>query len=100
MQTEDMIVIDEFCASHQLEISFIHALKEYGLIEVIIVDQIQYIPNNDLSRLEQIVRLNRELDINLEGIDAVSNLLKRIENMQNEITALRNRLSFYEEENK
>src|ERR1700686_3748610 len=98
MQTEDMIVIDEFCASHQLEISFIHALKEYGLIDITIVDQIQYIPNNDLSRLERILRLNRELDINLEGIDAISNLLKRIENMQNEITALRNRLSFYEEE--
>jgi hypothetical protein len=100
MQTEDMIVIDEFCASHQLEISFIYALKEYGLIEIIIVDQIQYIPNSDLSWLERILRLNRELDINLEGIDAISNLLKRIENMQNEITALRNRLSFYEEENK
>jgi chaperone modulatory protein CbpM len=100
MQTEDMIVIDEFCASHQLEISFIHTLKEYGLIEIIIVDQIQYIPNSALSRLEQILRLNRELDINLEGIDAISNLLKRIENMQNEITALRNRLSFYEGENK
>jgi hypothetical protein len=37
------------------------------------------------------------LNINSEGADAIINLLKRIENMQNEITVLRNKLSFYEE---
>jgi hypothetical protein len=44
--------------------------------------------------------LYHELHINIEGIDAIHHLLQRIENMQHEIIALKNRLSFYEEENK
>ena len=97
MQPADMIVLDEFCASHQVEISFIRSLEEHGLIETIIVNETLYIPGNELSKLEQILRLNQELNINPEGIDAINLLLKRIENMQNEITELRNKLDFYEE---
>ena len=97
MEPVDMIVLDEFCASHQLEISFVRSLEEYGLIETIIVNETLCVPGNELSKLEQIVRLHRELDINPEGIDVINNLLKRIEDMQNEITELRNKLNFYEE---
>ena len=97
MQTGDMIVLDEFCASHQLEISFIRSLEEHGLIETIIVNETLCVPGQELSKLEQIVRLHQELNINPEGIDAINILLKRVENMQNEISELRNRLNFYEE---
>ncbi len=97
METTDMIVLDEFCTSHQVEVSFVRTLEEHGLIETIIVNETLYIQENELSKLEQIVRLHQELNINSEGADAIINLLKRIENMQNEITVLRNKLSFYEE---
>jgi chaperone modulatory protein CbpM len=95
METADMIVLDEFCASHRVEISFIRSLEEHGLIETIIVNETLCVPGNDLSKLEQIVRLH-QLNINSEGIDAVINLLQRIENMQTEINELRNKLDFYE----
>ena len=97
MEPTEMIVLDEFCTSHHVEVSFIRSLEEYGLIETIIVNETLCVPGNELSRLEQIIRLHRELEINPEGIDAISLLLKRIENMQNEITRLRNKLNFYEE---
>jgi len=97
METTDMIVLDEFCTSHQVEVSFVRTLEEHGLIETIIVNETLYIQENELSKLEQIVRLHQELNINSEGVDAIINLLKRIENMQNEITVLRNKLRFYEE---
>jgi len=97
MQSADLIVLDEFCASHQVEISFVRSLEEHGLIETIIVNETRCIPGDDLSKLEQIIRLHQELNINPEGIDAINLLLKRIENMQNEITELRNKLNFYEE---
>jgi chaperone modulatory protein CbpM len=98
MQTEDMIVLDEFCANHHIEISFVQSLEEHGLIEIIIINQARCVPVSELSKLEQIVRLYHELNINPEGIDAINNLLQRIEEMQNEITQLRNKLSFYEKE--
>lgn len=97
MQSADLIILDEFCASHQLEISFVRSLEEHGLIETIIVNETLCIPGDELSKLEQIIRLHQELNINPEGIDAINLLLKRIENMQNEITELRNKLNFYED---
>jgi len=97
MEQTDMIVLDEFCTSHQVEVSFVRTLEEHGLIETIIVNETLYIQENELSKLEQILRLHQELNINSEGVDAIINLLKRIENMQNEITVLRNKLNFYEE---
>jgi len=97
MESEQMIVLEEFCTSHQVEVSFVRTLEEHGLIETIIVNETLCIQENELSKLEQIVRLHQELNINSEGVDAIINLLKRIENMQNEITILRNKLNFYEE---
>ena len=97
MERPDMIVLDEFCASHHVEISFVRSLEEHGLIETMIINETQCVSGNELSKLEQLIRLHRELNINTEGIDAISNLLKRVENMQNEITELRNKLNFYEE---
>ena len=98
MESEQMIVLEEFCTSHQVEVSFVRTLEEHGLIETIIVNETLCIQENELSKLEQIVRLHQELNINSEGVDAIINLLKRIENMQNEITVLRNKLNFYEED--
>jgi len=97
MESADIIILDEFCTSHQVEISFVRSLEEYGLIHTIIVNETLCVPGNELSKLEQIVRLHQELNINSEGIDVIINLLQRIENMQNEIIELRNKLNFYEE---
>jgi hypothetical protein len=50
-----------------------------------------------LGRLERIVRLHFELDINLEGIETITHLLERMEAMQENIARLKNRLKAYEE---
>ena len=97
MDNTDMVTLDDFCASHHIEISFIQSLEENGLIETVIVDQALYITSNDLPKLEQITRLHQELNINPEGIDAINHLLKHIEEMKQEIVQLRNRIRFYEE---
>ena len=94
--TQDFIIADEFCASHQLEISFIYSLKEHGMIETIFIDQSLCFYADELPRVEQIVRLHRDLDINLEGIEVINDLLQRIEEMQSEIGRLRKRLDLYE----
>jgi hypothetical protein len=98
MEQADIIVLDEFCASHQVEISFVRSLEEYGLVQTIIVDETLCVPGNELSKLEQIVRLHQELNINSEGIDVIINLLQRIENLQKENNELRNKLNLYEKD--
>ena len=97
MENTDMIILDEFCASHHVEVSFIHSLEETGLIETVAVNQALYIASDDLPKLERITRLHQDLNINPEGIDAVNHLLRHIEEMKQEIVRLRNRIRFYEE---
>ena len=96
MQKDYLIAVDEFCANHNIEISFISSLQKNGLIEITTVKETGFIDPNQLLQLEKIVRLYYELDINLEGIETINYLLQRINSMQNEIIVLRNRLRLYE----
>lgn len=93
---ENLIPADEFCANHNIEVSFIRSLQENGLIEIMTIEEKGYIQSSQLQELEKIIRLYYELDINLEGIETINHLLQRINHMQDEITALRNRLRLYE----
>jgi hypothetical protein len=96
METEYLIALDEFCASHNIEISFISSLQQSGLIEITTIKESDFIEADQLQQLEKFVRLYYELDINLEGIETINYLLNRINSLQDEITALRNRLRIYE----
>jgi Zn-dependent alcohol dehydrogenase len=96
MQTENLIALDEFCANHSIEISFITSLQRTGLVEIKTIKESVFIDADQLRDLEKMVRLFYELDINLEGIETITYLLQRINSLQNEIIELKNRLRFYE----
>jgi len=96
MGTNYLIAVDEFCANHNIEISFISSLQQTGLIEITTIKETGFIDPNQLLQLEKIVRLYYELDINLEGIETINHLLQRISSMQDEIITLRNKLRIYE----
>ena len=96
MQRANHIAIDEFCSSWNIEESFINSLKETGLIEVVIVNETAYIDASQLQQLEKCIRFYYELDINLEGIETIMHLLQRVNNMQNDINDLRNKLRLFE----
>jgi len=97
MQKEYLIPVDEFCASHEIEISFISSLLDTGMIETKTINETIYLLDSQLQELETIVRLYHDLDINLAGIETIINLLNRNNEMQNEIISLRNRLRLYED---
>jgi len=77
--------------------SFITSLFDYELIEIIISEEQQYIHVTQIKNIEKFIRFHYEMDINLEGLDAVSNLLKQVESLKEEIVTLNNRLNFYED---
>ena len=91
------ISIVEFCRCHHLEYSFINSLNEHGLIETVIIEDTEYLERERLRDLERMVRLHTDLEINLQGIDAINHLLERVSNLQNEVRILKNRLSRFEE---
>jgi chaperone modulatory protein CbpM len=96
MTTENLIAAKQFCIYHEVEDTFITELQQAGLIEVKIVKNDPYIPESELQKLERLTRLHNELEINTAGIEAISHLLQRLEDIQEEMRQLRNRLTAYE----
>jgi len=96
MQIENLIALDEFCAKHEIEISFIDSLQQNGLIEITMIENAWFIDSDQLLQLEKFVRFYYELDINFEGIETISHLLERVNALQDELTMLKNRLGIYE----
>lgn len=97
MSTINLVLIDDFCTHHQIEFSFINALNENGLIEIISIDHLDYIANEHLPILEKWSRMYFELGINVEGIETIQHLLDRIGDLQHEVSVLRNRLGQFED---
>lgn len=95
---EEMVPASEFCMHHNIELSFIDSLNESGLIEIINIEEKTFVPASQLSHLEKLVRLYNEMDINLEGIETITYLLHRLNDMQQQILLLTNRLRMYENE--
>ena len=92
---QEYILITDFCTSHNIETHFVLELYEYGLVDVVIKENMHYLPIQQLPKAEKILRLHSDLDINLEGIAVITRLLNRMEKMQNEITRLKNKLDLY-----
>jgi DNA-binding transcriptional MerR regulator len=96
METAHLIPASDFCVHYNIEVSFLRSLQEYNLVPVTIVNETVYIEAEHLPDVERIIHLHQDLDINLEGIDAILQLLKRLEQTQEEMQALRNRLRMFE----
>ncbi len=97
MTTEIYIPIKTLCTHYKVETSFFQGLNDYGLIEITTVEQSPCVHKNHIKNLEAIVRLHHDLNINFEGIDTVLNLLQKINDLQNELIATKNRLRIFEE---
>ncbi|MDB5257562.1 MAG: MerR family transcriptional regulator [Chitinophagaceae bacterium] len=98
MEKEPLISIQQVCTHYNIAVSFFDSLQEYGLIEIVTIEETQFIPVEKIKDVERIWHLHDELDINLPGIEAITHLLQQIESMQGELTTLKNRLQRFQEE--
>jgi hypothetical protein len=89
MDKELWIPVDDFCLHYQIEQSFVSNLYESGLIEITTIEETGCIHANQLSSLEKYVRLYYDLQINVEGIEAITHLLDRIKELQHEVRRLK-----------
>ncbi|AYN03137.1 MULTISPECIES: chaperone modulator CbpM [unclassified Flavobacterium] len=97
MNNKNLIQIKQFCLYHEIEDNFISKLNDYGLIEIIILKEEQYLQPEQLPSIEKMIRMHYDLKINLEGIDAIAHLLNKIETLQKNLTATQNKLRLFEQ---
>lgn len=96
MRNEDLIPAEEICFRYKVERQFVSSLYESGIIEIVTVEETEYIHCDHLADFERMMRLHKDLDINLEGLEAISHLLEQINKLQKDNRQLRNRLGLYE----
>ena len=98
MENNQLVLIDQVCVHYEVELNFIDSLEEYGLIQLVVMDNTKYLSPDDLQYVEKMIRLKYELGINMEGIDVINNLLLQIDNLQNELVLAKKKLSIYEQD--
>jgi hypothetical protein len=92
MENENLIPVEQLCSHYHIEVSFMNSLSEYGLIELVSVDETTYVTTGQLKDIEKMIRLHFELDINMEGIDAIYHLLRKVDELHSELKTARNQL--------
>lgn len=97
MGAKNYIAITDFCYSHKIDESFVFSLEEYDLIQIDYVEKQPFFHQDDLPKLEKMVRLHQELNINLDGLEAIHHLLEKIEKLQEELIVLKRKVNRFEE---
>ena len=77
--SENRLLYSECLRIYEVEESFIDSLHEVGLIRVVGLDEERFIEYDDLPDLEQFIRWHYEMDINVEGIDALRHMLEKVD---------------------
>ena len=97
MNEEKLILINHLCTNYQVEMSLFSELHDFGIIEILTIENSYFIHEDKISVVEKVVRMQKDLHINLEGIDTVLNLLDKINDLKSELNTVKNRLRLYEE---
>mgnify|MGYP002410071704 CR=1 FL=1 len=81
---------------YNVDESFIDSLEDSGLLHISTdEDNDRVIEDEDVAELEQFMRWYYDLNINIEGIEALHHMLDRVKSMQEEIEQLQNEIKFY-----
>jgi len=97
MKNKKLISIQQFCSIYETPTSFLDDLHDYEIIKFKVIDNTKHIKLKDVSTIEKLMRLHFDLDINMEGLDAIIHLTHQINDLQEEINHLRRQINFYEE---
>lgn len=96
MNTAHFVPVHTLCTHYRLELTFFTGLNESGLVELIVVEEVPCIHEDHMADVEKMIRLHRDLQLNMEAIDVVWNLLQKIDALQEELDATKSRLGIYE----
>jgi chaperone modulatory protein CbpM len=96
MSFDEIIPVEVFCSSYQVEQTFLETLESHGLISFRYQESQRFILREDVAELEKYSRMYYEMEINVAGIDALKNMLEKIKHLQQEAESLKARLRIYE----
>ncbi len=90
-----LIAVNEFCKSNDIEISFVNSLEENGLLEITRIEQTSFFNFEQLQELDRYIRFYYELNIDLDGIDTIKHLFRRVNVICDKIELSKNKEYLY-----
>lgn len=90
------ILVTHYCEQTKVEKDFLQNLHEYGLVLIVKQNAESYIDEKDISKIERLFRLYKDLSINYEGLDVINRMLKRMQQMEKHMQLLQKKLALYE----
>lgn len=82
---KDIMDIAEICRRLGIQPVELEAMEEEGLITLAAIRDGKALPSDQLDRLEMILRLQRDLSINLAGIDVILEMRGKMIQMRDEV---------------
>lgn len=92
------IAIRDFCQHHGVEVPFIRGFIEFGLVQVYQQENEEMLPLKDIKKLERMLRLAQDLNINLEGIDIILNMRSQLKKLHKQNRLLQEKINRLEAE--
>lgn len=89
------IAVKQFCMHYNIPLSFIDTLYSFELIELIKVKNSKHLQLDDIQKIEKMMRLHYDLNVNFEGLDIINRLTSQINSLQEELNELKNKIDFY-----
>lgn len=78
----DKISREEVVRIYDIEITFLDALEDSGLIHPETDQEIKYILYDELPALERFANWHYDMEVNLPGLEVIHRLLRKIEDLQ------------------
>lgn len=88
----ETIPVTNLCIHYKIETAFFERLESFGLINLIHQEQTPAIAVESIKEIERWIHLHYDLNINMEGLDAISHILQRMEILQTELAKAKSRL--------
>lgn len=92
------IAVEEFCNHHGIEVMLLREFAEFGLVDLYVEENREFLPDVEVSRVERMLRLSQELEVNKEGIDIILHMREELKQLRREAANLRYRLQQLEAE--
>lgn len=72
----------ELVKYYNIEIHFLNSLEDSGLLIPLEENEIKYMLYDDLPTFERLLNWHYDLEINLPGLEVISNLLTQLQQLQ------------------
>ena len=83
------VTIKELAAFHHIEEAYIMEFVQTGIIPAHKRKSVMHIHLEDVSELERAIRLHRDLQVNLHGVEIICRLRNRIIRLEEEMAVLK-----------